>query len=98
MVRRWHAAMSDALVQPLRTALLGQIRRLTAVGGRRVDFTQPAGAPDWFDPESVRWRVHVDFVPMLVGGIRALLLQALHPQALAAGVGSLQSARRSENL
>ncbi len=46
MVRRWHAAMIDALVEPLRTALLGQVRRLTAECWRRVDFTQPAGAPD----------------------------------------------------
>ena len=64
--------------------MLGQVRRLTAAGGRRLDFTQPAGAPGWFDPESVCWRVHADFVPMPVGGIRALLLEALHPLALAA--------------
>jgi uncharacterized protein (DUF2236 family) len=75
--------MIDALAEPLRVALLGQVQRLTA-GGRRVDFTQPAGAPGWFDADSVCWRVHADFVPMLVGGIRALLLQALHPLALAA--------------
>lgn len=36
-----------------------------------------------FGPDSVTWRVHGD--PMLaVGGLRALLLQALHPRAMAA--------------
>lgn len=35
-----------------------------------------------FGPESVTWRIHAD--PMLiVGGIRALYLQALHPRAMA---------------
>ncbi len=29
------------------------------------------------------WRVHADFVSMMVGGMRALMLQALHPRALA---------------
>ncbi len=76
--------MIGALAEPLRRALQGQVRRLTAADGRRVDFTRPPGAAGWFDADAVCWRVHADFVPMLVGGIRALLLQALHPLALAA--------------
>lgn len=35
-----------------------------------------------FGPESVSWRVHAD-PAALVGGVRALLLQALHPEAMA---------------
>jgi len=35
-----------------------------------------------FDPESVTWRVHAD-PSMLIGGMRALLVQALHPLAMA---------------
>ncbi|MEU2630727.1 oxygenase MpaB family protein, partial [Kitasatospora sp. NPDC007106] len=35
-----------------------------------------------FGPESVTWRVHAD-PAMLLGGLRALLLQALHPLAMA---------------
>jgi len=35
-----------------------------------------------FGPESITWRVHADPL-LIVGGIRALLLQALHPLALA---------------
>src|SRR5262245_33753204 len=36
-----------------------------------------------FGPDSVVWRVHADPV-MLVGGLRALLVQALEPRAMAA--------------
>jgi uncharacterized protein (DUF2236 family) len=35
-----------------------------------------------FAPESVTWRVHAD-PAMLIGGMRALLVQALHPLAMA---------------
>ena len=34
-------------------------------------------------PDSVAWRVHGDVTTMMVGGIAALLLQMLHPAALA---------------
>jgi uncharacterized protein (DUF2236 family) len=37
----------------------------------------------FFGPDSVTWRIHVHR-SMLVGGIRALLLQALNPRAMAA--------------
>ncbi len=36
----------------------------------------------WFTPEDPVWRVHAD-ASMFTGGIRALLLQSLHPRALA---------------
>jgi uncharacterized protein (DUF2236 family) len=41
-------------------------------------------APDlgYFGPDSVTWRIHGEPVAM-VGGLRALLLQALHPEAMA---------------
>lgn len=35
----------------------------------------------WFSPDDVIWRVHAD-AAMFVGGIRALLLQSLHPVAM----------------
>jgi uncharacterized protein (DUF2236 family) len=35
-----------------------------------------------FGPESVTWRIHAD-PSMLIGGLRALLVQALHPLAMA---------------
>ena len=37
--------------------------------------------PRWFTPEDPIWRVHAD-ASMFAGGIRALLLQSLHPIAL----------------
>ncbi|MEA2486286.1 MAG: hypothetical protein QOD46_1397 [Actinomycetota bacterium] len=37
----------------------------------------------FFGPDSVTWRIHMHRC-MLVGGIRALLLQALNPRAMAA--------------
>ncbi|SDJ33010.1 Uncharacterized conserved protein, DUF2236 family [Frankineae bacterium MT45] len=36
----------------------------------------------YFGPQSVTWRLHSDPLA-LIGGLRALLLQALHPQAMA---------------
>src|SRR5205807_2030366 len=38
--------------------------------------------PGLFAPDSVTWRVHAD-PSMLIGGMRALLIQALHPLAMA---------------
>src|SRR6516164_819149 len=39
--------------------------------------------PGLFGPGSVAWRIHADPV-MLIGGLRALLVQALEPRAMAA--------------
>jgi uncharacterized protein (DUF2236 family) len=41
------------------------------------------GDPGLFGPESVTWRVHADLPAMLIGGFSALLLQTLHPGAMA---------------
>lgn len=67
----------------IRRHIESQVLSLTglAIGG--VDYENPPGDPGLFGPESVCWRVHGDFTSMLVGGISALLLQALHPLALA---------------
>lgn len=67
----------------IRRRVESQVLSLTglAIGG--VDYEQPPGDPGLFGPDSVCWRVHGDFTSMLIGGISALLLQALHPLALA---------------
>ncbi len=46
--------------------------------------TRPAREPDpgLYGPDSVTWRVHAD-PTMVLGGLRALLLQAVHPFAMA---------------
>jgi uncharacterized protein (DUF2236 family) len=73
--------------------LIDRIRAGTAAVVRRriagADFESAhtrifdAPGPRWFAPEDPIWRVHAD-ASMFVGGIRALLLQSLHPRAMAA--------------
>lgn len=50
-------------------------------------YDEPLGDEGLFGTDSVTWRVHAD-VSMFVGGIAALLLQALHPRAAAVVAGS----------
>lgn len=50
-------------------------------GGRPVDAAE-MGDPGWFGPDSVAWRVHSD-PSLLVAGIAAFTLQAIHPLAMA---------------
>lgn len=69
-------------------------RERIADGFRRIVSGDPSGAPEWvqqlahgtdvgyFGPHSAPWAVHGG-LSTLVGGIRALLMQALHPAALA---------------
>ena len=52
-------------------------------GRSGIDYDQPIGDPGLFGPDSLTWRVHSDFPGMLSGGLCALMLQTLHPLALA---------------
>jgi len=52
-------------------------------GHSGIDYDLPPGDPGLFGPDSVTWRVHSDFPGMLSGGLCALMLQTLHPLALA---------------
>ena len=68
----------------LRRYLAQQIRGMTgSTSGPPVAFLQPAGQSGLFEPDSVTWRVHAHLVSMLVGGLSSLLIQAMHPSALA---------------
>ncbi|WP_277589626.1 oxygenase MpaB family protein [Pseudomonas chlororaphis] len=49
----------------------------------QLDLDNPKGDPGLFGPDAICWQVHGDFSSMLIGGISALLMQALHPLALA---------------
>jgi uncharacterized protein (DUF2236 family) len=85
-----HRMMPRAPIDPLaplawlRSRLAHGIRSM--VGGDRPavrDLARPVeGDPGLFGPDSVVWRVHQD-ASMLVGGLRALLLQTMHPLAMA---------------
>ncbi|MGX7835769.1 oxygenase MpaB family protein, partial [Campylobacter fetus subsp. venerealis] len=52
-------------------------------GPARRERIHTAPGPRRFGPDSAIWRVHAD-ASMFPGGIRALLLQSLHPLAMAA--------------
>lgn len=68
----------------IRTGLQTAIRK-TLVGDEAPvrDLRKPvSGDTGLFGPSSVTWRVHADSA-MLIGGIRALLLQTIHPLAMA---------------
>ncbi|HVA99781.1 MAG TPA: oxygenase MpaB family protein [Acidimicrobiales bacterium] len=57
-----------------------------AVGGTAEDLEQyyePAGDPGLLGQDSPAWIVHGDLAAMLYGGFAALMLQTLHPRAMA---------------
>lgn len=70
-------------MEALRRRIETQLMSLTGLSLGQLDLENPKGDPGLFGPHSVSWKVHGDFPSMLVGGISALLLQALHPLALA---------------
>ena len=75
---------TDSAVSSVRGQLGRGVRRLVAGDRPPVrDLDRPVdGDPGLFGPESVTWRIHAD-ASMFVGGLRALLLQMLHPLAMA---------------
>lgn len=60
------------------------IRQMTGSTQSLDNFKLPLGDPGLLGPESLPWRVHAHFISMMVGGLSSLMLQALHPRALAA--------------
>ena len=67
----------------IRRPIERQIMSLTGLSLGQLDLENPKGDPGLFGPDSISWHVHGDFTSMLIGGISALMLQALHPLALA---------------
>ena len=59
------------------------VRQLVGGSGPPTAFLTPAGDPGLLGPDSMPWEVHADFMAMMIGGISSLVLQALHPSALA---------------
>ena len=84
------ALMATVGLDWIRTRVADSVRSLIGGGGDgpTLDlepFRGPLGDPGLFGPDSVAWRVGAD-AAMLIGGVRALLLQTVHPLAMA-GVG-----------
>lgn len=80
------------LAEPLRRHLAGRVQRLFndhSKGERPVRISEHALIPRG----SVAWRVHGDVTTMMIGGVAALLLQMLHPAAVA-GVWDYSDFRR----
>lgn len=61
-----------------------RVRSITGSQSSLADFTAPLGDPGLFGPNAMVWRVHADFTAMMVGGLSSLMVQSLHPRALAA--------------
>lgn len=82
----WFDHMVDTpKLHDLLFATLGaRVRSLTGSQASLEDFSTPMGDPGLLGPQSVAWRVHAHFTAMLVGGLSSLMVQALHPRALAA--------------
>jgi uncharacterized protein (DUF2236 family) len=72
----------NPLVADVRRRLQGAlVQTLAGDSGRRND---PAAQtePGWFGADSLTWRLHQDS-SLLLGGVRALMLQTMHPRAMA---------------
>ena len=53
---------------------------LDGPGLPRLDFTQPAGAPALFAPDSVAWRVMKNPLALVIGGIAGVILELAEPR------------------
>ncbi|MEC5404868.1 oxygenase MpaB family protein [Paraburkholderia sp. MPAMCS5] len=81
--QRSPARFARWLTGKLRSRLAAGVTHLTTGSGPTLDYSSPPGDPGLFGPDSMCWKVHADFTSMMTGGISALMLQALHPLALA---------------
>jgi len=74
----------DVLVEAVRTRVGDAVRGLLVGSGAPSGevFETPAGDRGLIGPDSVAWRVHAD-IAGIIGGLRALLLQTMHPLAMA---------------
>lgn len=68
---------------PAHAQLRRWVLKVIATQQQGVDYDKPLGDPGLFGSGSITWRLHADFPGMMAGGISALMLQTLHPRALA---------------
>ena len=75
----------QSIFKPLAFEAIGRgLQNITGASSSLDAFKSPVGDPGLFGPQSVVWKVHADFSAMMVGGLSSLMIQALHPRALAA--------------
>lgn len=77
-------AMAQMLRELALEAIGSRVRAITGTRSSLEEFAHPPGDPGLFGPASMAWRVHEHFSAMMVGGLSSLMVQALHPRALAA--------------
>lgn len=67
----------------VRDTILRQVREMFGIPRDAAPPEDLPGDAGLFGPDCVAWRVHGDLTTMMIGGIAALMLQMLHPGALA---------------
>lgn len=67
----------------VRERLRGWVIEVLSRDAPAPDYDRPLGDPGLFGPDTVTWKIHADFPGMMAGGLGALMLQTLHPHALA---------------
>src|SRR5260221_7986790 len=79
------ARFPDRLLHPLKTYIRREVNATVhGTGGMHLErYEAPPGDPGLLGPDSVTWRVHSDPPGMLMGGFASLMLQSLHPLAMA---------------
>lgn len=77
-------SLCDAIANFAAQTIGERVRAITGSQSDLHEFMSPKGDPGLFGPESIVWRVHANFTAMMVGGLSSLLVQSLHPRALAA--------------
>lgn len=72
-----------SVIESVRDRLGSELFSLVAGpdGQRRREFVHGSAGERWFEPDSPIGRVHGD-ASMFIGGIRAIMLQSLHPAAM----------------
>src|SRR5690348_15310836 len=71
------------LPSPARKRLRRQVLAVLSRDAPAPDYDAPLGDPGLFGPDRATWKIHADFPSMMAGGLASLMLQALHPLALA---------------
>ena len=77
-------SLSESFLDFAALVIGARVRSITGSKSSLDEFASPKGDKGLLGPDSIAWRVHADFTAMMVGGLSSLIVQALHPRALAA--------------